>query len=281
MCHQIRIFLTICMRFRYQYIKFRLRRGFKKRFGGYLSEASIYAKYPFAQKSNPHTKFIIFCLQRTGSSMLVNLLDSHPMIKCDGEILLDPVLLPKRYVLYRSQSLHTDVFGFKLQPHHFTYQKIENPSEFIKWLDHSGYKIIRLTRRNKLRTALSLYFAINSGRFHQSKKTSLQSHPKMIVDPSQLLHWIKWIDFNQEQLERLTSGYPFLEIFYEDHLIDEGHHQDTIDSISDFLDIPHSRVKTHFSKIMPEDISDSIENFSEIKDFIRKTNYAHYLEIGG
>ena len=47
-------------------------------------------------------RFVIVTTGRTGSELLVSLLDSHPRIMCDSEILSIPRAFPRRFVLRRS-----------------------------------------------------------------------------------------------------------------------------------------------------------------------------------
>ena len=263
---------------KYRLIYRRYRRIFEKRFGGYISEVILYSNYLFQRKREPSIKFVIFGYQRTGSTLLVNLLDSHPQIECEGELLLNRMAFPKHYLKYRARLSSNDIFGFKLLTPHFDYQKFDNPDQFMIDLNDSGYKIIKLKRNNIFRTALSLLYAINSGRFHFQQSSVNKEVQKINVDPSDLLEKLQWIEFTSLLTERVSKNIPLMEIVYEDDLLNPAYHQVTVDRISDYLGIPHAVVHTKLVKYT-DDISQLISNVEEINSFIRNTKYAKYLEI--
>ena len=266
------------MRVKYQYLKRIARRSFEKRFGGYFSEAKLSVTYPFRAKRESSQKFFIYTHQRSGSTLLVNLLDSHPMIDCEGELLLDPMYSPMSYVVKRQRTSQAEVFGFKLQPHHFTYQNIENPDSFLIELAHSNYKPIILKRRNLFRAALSLLYAINSGKFQRDNRFGEVQPAKIFIDPDDLLENIQWIEHNIELLDLYADRNPHLELIYEDDLLDDVSHQSTVNRICDYLGIQSENVKANLVRIMPGDFSTYIENAEEIKEIIGNTKYRRFLE---
>jgi len=266
------------MRVKYQYLKRIARRSFEKRFGGYFSEAKLSVTFPFRAKRESSQKFFIYTHQRSGSTLLVNLLDSHPMIDCQGELLLDRMSSPMSYVAKRQRTSQAEVFGFKLQPHHFTYQNINNPDLFLKELAQSNFKTIILRRRNLFRAALSLLYAINSGKFHRDNRFGEVQSAKIFIDPDDLLENIQWIEHNIEVLNLYADRRPHLELIYEDDLLDNVSHQDTVNRICDYFGITSANVESNSVRIMPGDFSTYIENAEEIKEIIGKTKYARFLE---
>src|SRR3954447_2731260 len=72
-----------------------------------------------SERVAPKRRFVIVCLPRTGSQLLVSLLASHPVIRCDGEVLksrhtrVSPeVFLASRSVLARRRR-GCRAYGFK------------------------------------------------------------------------------------------------------------------------------------------------------------------------
>ncbi|MFQ5952830.1 MAG: hypothetical protein ACE5JK_05440 [Candidatus Omnitrophota bacterium] len=65
---------------------------FRRHFAGLAMQLLVYAN--IHRNRNLRTKFIIFGLGRTGSALLVRLLDQNPEIQCDGEMIRFPVLSP-------------------------------------------------------------------------------------------------------------------------------------------------------------------------------------------
>jgi hypothetical protein len=265
--------------FNYKPIKRKLIRGVEKRFSGYLSEQALYYTYPFRVKYDPEIRFVIASFQRTGSTLLVSLLDSHPLIHCDQEILLNKMISPWRYLDLRSRLYDFPVYGFKLLTPHFLYQNIQEPGKFLSRLHQNGYKIIKLKRRNILRSATSLYYAIATGTFHHSKRGGRPMLKPIALDPKELLIWIQWIETHSELLDSITSNLPHLEIIYENHLLDNESQQSTVDLISNYLGVSRSPVTTEYRKGMSENIQEYITNASEVIDFIKQTKYSCFLEM--
>jgi hypothetical protein len=78
-------------------------------------------------------------------------------------------------------------------------------------------------------------------------------------------------------LDLYTAGLPCLELNYEQHLMQSSQQQATVDRICDWLALPHAPVASKFVKMMPQDISQFIQNAAEIEAFIRQTKYAALL----
>ena len=117
-----------------------------KNYMGYVREGLTYSTYPFRSKSDPTTKFVIFTVGRSGSGLLVNLLQSHAHVHCDDELFQRKLVSPFLYLKSKARLARKDVYGFKLNTYHFRIQKIEYPVEFVGKIQRAGYKIISLKR---------------------------------------------------------------------------------------------------------------------------------------
>ena len=121
-----------------------------------LKEIRDYGLYLWKKPSLPANKFVIFGRGRSGSTLLVNLLNNHNKIHCDGEIMHDHLLFPRLYIDLSASRYQSRVYGFKLLSYQLKdVQQIYDPEKFLLSLYESGYKFIYLTRRNLLAHALS------------------------------------------------------------------------------------------------------------------------------
>ena len=68
-----------------------------------------------ASRTRPSTRFVIFAQGRTGSSLLRSLLNAHPEVRTEGEILGRPVIDPVRFVERHATVSSPPVFGFKVK----------------------------------------------------------------------------------------------------------------------------------------------------------------------
>ena len=202
------------------------------------------------------------------------------MIQCEYEILINRLLFPRKYIDFKSNLSKKEVYGFKLQSHHLDLQKIGDASGFIQNLYNSGYRIIKLTRRNLYRTALSLTYARTSGKFHYTTASNDQPYPKIRIDPEEVLIRIQWMESQQILIDQVVNHIPHLSLVYEDHLIDELKQQATANHVFGYFDLPNHEVKTNFVKMNSEDISLYVENAEEIRNLISPTKYGDFLDQG-
>jgi hypothetical protein len=250
-----------------------------RQYTGFAREAFLYITYPFRSKHNPTTKFLIFTIGRSGSSLLVDLLNSHPEIHCDNELLERKLIFPKRYIKYRETVAMRDVYGFKLNTYHFDVQKIKSPISFVSELHATGYKIISLKRRNLLRQSISHLYALHRYKFHQRKSRGEQKHMRMQIDIEKLGRDLNFFSDHNEIEDNILTYFPYYRIYYEDDLQDEKCHQSTVDRITDYLEISKFNVCTDYTKTTPTNLSSIIDNLDDVFDFVRKTEYAKYLEM--
>ena len=83
-----------------------------------------------------------------GSTLIASLLDAHPAIRCEGELLMHRLLLPLTYVDGRCGAAGrtgTSAYGFKILTHHLMRDRgIADPRPFIAKLRDRGYRAVRV-----------------------------------------------------------------------------------------------------------------------------------------
>ena len=250
-------------------------------------ECRLYLRYWKYKKHVPTKKFIIFTHWRSGSELLVNLLNSHPNICCDGEIFLDfcqlstpRVLAPHWYMNGKSCGRNADVYGFKLMSDQLgkilILRSHKGPNKYLNYLLTNGWKIIYLLRQNIFRKALSSLVAQSTNTWHVKSRQS--SREKIRIDPGQLLERMKGYENDMANEEKDLKNNPHLTIIYEEGLLEMENHQKTIDTVCDYIGIPAAPVKTQLKRTSSDCISKTIENFEVIYDVVRQSPYAHFLD---
>lgn len=236
------------------------------------------ARYRLRRPALSPTRFVIFGRGRSGTTTLVSLLNDHPQIFCEGEILSRPLLWPLEHVLAHCANSAAPVYGCKLLSYQISQvQPLSQRTAFVRRLhDEHGFRIIYLRRRDLLRHALSNMRAREFG-FHT--RTSTAPKPAaMVVDPDELLRWLQGsaglADFEAECLQQT----PHLSLFYEDHLADEAVHQTTADAICGFLDLAPATVSTSYRKISPVGLRESVANYDQVAQALHGTPFAVYLD---
>ena len=249
------------------------------------------------------TKFVIFTLPRTGSTLLSKSLNRHPEIFCDDEIFhfsfrdyfspnqfrfLKIPFLPKKinYVInYPTTYLRLPSFlkkyftnkkyenfkarGFKLM----YYQTLYMPG-LINYLKKNNIKVILLLRENILRNALSDLRARATGIYHNQDDNEAQRSgmAKLNVDINTLQQKMNDIIRQNKQLENIVSDMDYIKIRYEDFAEWDA----TMNKIASFLHVSQTTVTAGAKKLNPDALQDMIENYTEVEMWLKQNNYAEF-----
>ncbi len=244
-------------------------------------------------------RFCIVTTFRTGSELLIDLLNSHPKIRCDGEVLTeDP---PLAYLLVRGKARaaaarHYEAYGFKaLAIHLMDHFSLPDPS-LMQRLAADGTVFIHLQRRNILRQMVSYLKASSTQRWHARSEDDTDPPvarddqwfeplrwrqpltESFTVDIPTLLFGMRAIEIQNDGLAWLIAGYPQLTMWYEDALEDAANHQATVDSVCDFIGIASHPVKTQMRKLAARSLVEDVPNYDEVASFIGSTRYAGLLD---
>ncbi len=236
------------------------------------------ARYLLYRPPMSPIRFVLFGPGRCGSTALVSLLDGVKDMRCDGEILSHPVLLPQIYLQSRCADSHAAVYGCKILSYQIRdVQPLLRRQRFLQQLDNAGFKIIHLRRRNLLHQALSNIKARIFG-FHQKNTDSPVEAKAITVNPESVLDWMQRGRQLADYELTLLEGLNVLSLTYEDNLQHSDQHQQTVDRICNFLGVPSSPVKSAYRKQASDRWQDGVLNHQELTEFLSKTPYAHYLD---
>ena len=252
--------------------------GFLKNYTGYIREILTYSSYLFRPKRNPRTKFVIFTVGRTGSNLLVSLLNNNRIIHCHSELLIKRVVFPKLYLKCQERLARKEVYGFKVLLYNFGVQDIQDPLDILGDLYRDGYKIISLKRRNILRQVVSHMYAVHRSKFHLNKGQAEPNLNRMRIDSKYLHSELEFfLDYRLHE-EQILTNFSYLQLYYEDDLLDERCHQQAVDKVADYLGIPTAIGTTKLAKTTPQDLYNIIENYDEFKMLVENTGYSQYLD---
>ena len=219
--------------------------------------------------------FFIFCQGRTGSTLLCNLLDKHPRIHCDREILSQERWNPVWFVTgKRNRAEGVSRYGFKAKIYQLTnQQRLEDPAQFVYTLANRGWDIIYLWRRNVLRHSFSGHIAAAKDLWHAKKKDA--AHDRKVkksvhVDPDALLRDAYqrqcWLNKEREILEHVN----YFEINYEDDLMEASARNEMLKKLCVFLNIEPMTFQPDTKRTVNK-LSDQVSNYSSIVDKIKGT----------
>ncbi|MDY7015395.1 MAG: sulfotransferase [Cyanobacteriota bacterium] len=250
-------------------------------------EFYTYLRRWLVRYSLPQEKFILLGHYRAGTTLLSDLLNSHPRIRCDGELFLPfvklnyrKVLFPHTYIQYHASKTKQPVYGFDLkvvQIFEILPAFQDSPRHFLQKLHQEGWKIIYLKRSNLLRQAISNLMARSRDEWHEKKDRPLQRQ-SVSIEVKKLIKEIEYHEDNLQKASAFLKNLPYLEITYESDLLKSENHQKTLDRIFDYLGVESVSVKTQHQKVSRKNISQDLENYEEIKEAVSQTKYAAFLK---
>lgn len=232
-------------------------------------------------------RFVIITSGRSGSELLVSLLDSHPAVVCEGEILQRPRRHPGAYL--RGHALRMTlrarhrrsipaVHGWKLVTNHVRWypEVFPDARAFVDELVADGSTIIHLRRRNLLNQALSLICAEQTQFHYRSGDRRLEFAP-VVFEPERLLAQLYHYEEDDQWLTKTIGDLPRLELTYEDDLADPAAQEVTAARVFRELGLAPAEIAAGVHKVAPPDPRGRIANHAEVARALAGTRYEELL----
>ncbi|MCF6171950.1 MAG: sulfotransferase [Bacteroidales bacterium] len=231
------------------------------------------------------TKFLIFGQGRSGSNLLVDLLNSHPDIHCDRELFNENSIkgkdvfrrkliksFPGYYIHHQTNKYPEKLYGFKL----LTYQLANFPAIRSKLFNHE-WKIIHIRRKDVLAQTLSDIVALKTGKYVRKQKDKADNKI-FTIDPQDVVSMIN-IKMNDMEFElELLKGLNYLEIIYENDLANSSKWNESAKGIFRHLGIRPVEVSGTTLKTDNRSNKERISNYADILRYMRKNGLSHLLE---
>lgn len=252
-----------------------------KRLISRIYEAEAYF-YRYTRRDCPdRTRVLIFAQGRTGSTLLENLICSTGHF-CEGGELLNTtwkgeVFFPLQYVRGMARRKAEENFIFHLKIYHLTDDRRRSiePTWFVRTLFEEGWKVIYLTRKNKLKHALSNMVAKSRQNYH--KLDDNEETLQLTVNCEKLVKRVRK-RFQYEQLEREALSYVrYLEISYEDDLESSEAHQKTVKQVLDYLSLERREASTKYKKVNTQTLRELIANYDEFLSCVYQHGWQDFL----
>lgn len=218
---------------------------------------------------------MIFAQGRTGSSLLRTILNAHSEVRCEGEILAEPVDEPVGFVEEQAQSSNKPVFGFKVKIYQLTDVQGADPARFLLALHDRSYQIIYLYRENLLRHAFSNTFARRRGRYHD---TSQDERPTIRVDPELLIEVMRRRQAHLESEAAALGDLSHMRLSYERDLLEPTSQQRTARRLYRHLGVAPIEVSPDLVRSVSGPLSERIENYPELVEALTGTPYESFLD---
>ena len=229
----------------------------------------------------PAARFCIYSTGRAGSELLVELLDGHPRLRCESEILAVPHVSTRAVLrgrAVRAARAGADVWGFKLVNEHFRWTHPAGDSSFlVEQMLAGGFRFIRLRRRNVLRQALSHVKAEALATYHSRSHTDADS-PLLAIDPVDLIFKMRQLEGWEAISDIIFDGVEMLPVWYEDDLADRASWDTTTSRVFEWLGLDPVSTSSNLRVTTPGKIWEHVANYDDVAAVLMKTKYAPLLD---
>lgn len=202
--------------------------------GGYAMEARVWLK---ARGHNDTPKpFVIYARPRSGTTLLVRILNQVPQMRCDGEMLHHAVLRPIGFLsdLRRRAGPDVRAYGVKILSYQLMdVQRVLRPVAFFEKLKAQDFTIFHLVR-NSWDQNLSLIKAHQTGLYYGDKA----AQPDFAVDPARFAALLRWNEAMLAYENQVMEHVPHVRIDYDAQLRDKNSQADTVKGMCETLGLP-------------------------------------------
>jgi LPS sulfotransferase NodH len=226
-------------------------------------------KYLYQKLSHNQKNFILLSSGRSGSTLLVQYLNSHYLIKCHGELLNRDDLLSHsldwkasnrtliNYIMAQLLSINSleNFIGFKLFNEQLEYCNL-SLMDLLKSLGSPS--VIVLYRENLLETYTSLKIAQMNDVWFSAETAN---------DCSIEIDWELLKDYCECERERwrrslsCVDGCQFIVLSYEELIKDK---ERTMSTVFEFLNLPVEEVVAYSARQNPSSLEKKVTNYREI-----------------
>ncbi|MHA7842311.1 MAG: hypothetical protein ACX93I_03260 [Winogradskyella sp.] len=225
-----------------------------------------------------YQKFVVISTSRTGSTLVMALLNNHKNVICDGELFKNLNGNSCKYVwdnFFNHKPKNTKQVGFKL---FYSHPRDDDKTVWDIIQNDKNIKIIHLMRKNILRIFLSQRIGIKTKRWTENvnrpHNISLESK-KVDIDFQECADAFNKITDYQNKTKEMFKNHDYLEVYYED-IVDNREFE--LDRIFRFLDVEKMEVTANNKKQNPESFDELINNYTELKNKFANTKWEYLFE---
>lgn len=248
-----------------------------------------------------YTPFIILGHGRTGSTMLVSMLQSHPKCVCYSELFhphspkwfYDHINLIygknelrdrshvdflKKYVYKRSPK-EVGAVGFKVlycnveEGRSTSLRGKKEIEKTLRYMQEVGVKILHIKRKNKLKRYVSMKMADKRKKWVVRKGESIENKIKISIDTEEMIRSMKKHYKMEEQKEKLFSQFESISVNYENLCKKSS----DIEKAQNFLGLPVRSLRAGTARTRRRSLREVIENYGEVTKFLKGTKYEKFI----
>ncbi|MGL5834107.1 MAG: hypothetical protein ACRC1Z_12875 [Waterburya sp.] len=251
----------------------------------YNRSKDIYQKIKLISWQKSELKYFILVTNgRSGSTCLLDLLDSHPNILTDPHTFYDCNNLPDNLIEIKTVYSSKNVMGIKFRTKIWDYSSNEVTlvRNKLQQLLAQDVSIIYLQRHNILKRAISK--VVTQSKLKEYKLNLSEQERKCIdlnsieIDLEELEKELEICQQQEDYNQKIIQGIDCLKLVYEEDLEDSTKHQQALDKVCSYLHLESAIANTKFVKISPSRIDNFVSNYDALVSTLKDTDYEKYLD---
>lgn len=245
-----------------------------------------------------YKKFLILGAARSATTFLVENLNFNPACLCFTEILkekhleilFNDVFIEKKYynTICQLRQKNPIIFvndfifgpynpiyqaiGFKLLYYHLDSKNIFPLKKYF--IENNDIAIIEIERENLLKSFTSMKLASANNLWHTTDKNFIQTST-VNIDLFEASSYFKYVLDKRKEFNSIFQQNSKIKIKYNDLINDT---ENTMNKIQYFLNIPEIKTKTNLIKMEHRKIFQVIENYEEIYNGLKNTEWESFLD---
>lgn len=234
-------------------------------------------------------RFVLVANGRTGSTLLADLLRSHPAIQCEDEVLNEtrwrgmhrPLgwlarAFPMPYLGWRARRATRPVYGFKLK----TGGQVYGLGRVLDGLHRRGWRLIHLHRRDALQQALSWSVAQASGRWQTTAGQPGEPHP-VTLEVEGFLRDLRTCVKDRQALAGAMRHLPHLPLVYEADLESAEQWPATTARVCAWLGVAPVPLGSRHVKTWDRPYAEVVTNHAEVMAAVARSPFGGLLASPG
>lgn len=247
--------------------------------------------------SDNYRRFVVVGIARTGSTLLVNLLNAHTRVLAFGELFRSPEAIgwdtapfntsrsTKLLALYRADPvafIEACIFrrwprdwgavGFKLFYYHARQLPYSHVWDYLA--ANRDIRILHIKRRNILKQYYSLEQAHKTNVWAGSK-TGADEQPPLRLEIDACRQHFARVRSLEDDCTQFFNAHEIKDVYYEDLAAEMGRE---MRDVQDFLGLDHERLSVKMVRQRRRPLSDAIVNYAELKSAFGGTPWAEFFE---
>ncbi len=234
------------------------------------------AKVPIGKP--PKVRFIVLCRARTGSNLLMSMLEGHPQVLAYGEKLRHATAPAAEHFLERLRARRAwwiQAVGFKMFHDHPHGQPADPVWRTLEQVD--DLRVVHLWRKNLLHVALSESLAERSDHWvqrpDQANRNPYPDDP-LVLDPRELGERFSAMTRLQKLRRRQLAHLPAIDIEFEDLRHDRDR---AFARLCRFLDLPEQPARPWTVRQRHRPVHEMIANYRELETYFADTPWAEFF----